>query len=279
MSLLDTSLLAGAYSRGTSTAVVSDMTPANGDIEVAPTTTHSVDVIGIPDTADTEILLYLPAPGPGTVVIYSGGAFGAAATAGTVVLSGGVYTFEFDNTTAYEYSTAPELGVYDIGAEIGYAQYNVEADPELLSGWLNASVIEPYFGMALTKFPNMNTFLLAFVAASVTDPGRTEIAYKRCAELLFQTELGDILVSRNDTVTPHMTGQFRSVSTSTATLLAAATRYQRAFQNGMTELELYGLDPYWLGLIRKHIDGASFAHKASAISLALHLAIILEHEL
>ena len=277
MSMLDTGLLAGTYSRSVSTAAVSAMSPANGDTAVVVSTSVSVDVIGIPDTADTELLLYNP--DVGTIVIYSGGAFGAGASDASVVLAGGVYTFEFTPTVELPYRETIEVGVYDIGVEIGLAEFYTEVDPEVLSGWQDTKDIEAYFGVALSNFPNMESFRAAMVAASVSDPLRTDIAYKRLTELLHLTELGDLLASRNTYVVPQQTGVHRSVSTSCSALLQAARTNERYLMNGLDELALSGLSPFWLELIKEHYAGPSFVHRISAVSLALHLAVILQNGL
>lgn len=277
MSSLDTSLLAGSYSRSTSVAAVSEMTPSNGTANIAPDVTISVDVIGIPDTADTEILLY--DDDLGTLVVYSGGAFTAAVTGASVTLAGGVYTFEFVPDSDLPYRTTAEVGVYDIGVEIGISAFTIEVDPEVIAGWTDTQPIEAYLNTPLTSFPNMESYRTAMLAACTSDPLRTDIAAKRMAELLHLTELGDILAARNRYVVPQVTGTYKSTSTSSQTILNAARTYERYFTNGVDELALAGLGPFWTNLVLTHYKSASFPHRLSAVSLALHLAAILENNI
>jgi len=253
------------------------MVPLNDTKGVALPVEMEVDVIGIPDTADTEILFY--DDDLGTLVAYTGGAFTGSVTGGSVVLAGGVYTFKFTPAAQLPYRSTALLGCYDIGAEIGFSEFFTQVDPEVTAGWADTQPIEAHLGTALTLYPNMENFRVAVVAACTTDPTRTDIANKRMATLLHLTELGDFLASRNTQVIPQMTKDFTATSASVSQILAVAASNERYFWNGLVELEQAGLSVKWTQLIKDHYNGPSIPHKASAVSLAVHLAVILENSL
>lgn len=269
------SSVAGPFTRSTSTAVVTAMSPTNGVVPQDVDVDLVVSITGIPDVNDTWIAMSIDGTGE---PVYYGASFASGWT-GTVGSSGGVYTFTCSRSADMDYAALIEFTAFDIGVEIGTTSFYTVSDPLITSFWTLTDTIEPYLTASIPGFNYMSKFCGAMLNACGPS-ATTAVKQKRLNELAYLTEIGNLIGPRFTSAgISKLTGPYKANTSSVAAILPTLAVQEHNMINGLLELQQAGVKANLVDYLRDQLYGKSPQHKLSAASVAIQLAAIVGNNL